>query len=304
MAGPPAAVAAVRLGGSPGARRPAGGRARAGRRIGWAGLDGAGSGDGIRRTAARPARRLRLRRSALERGLGEDRALGGGRGRRAAGWSRRSSSTRRRRAPRARRATPAAVPCSSSPSSSRPARSCSATRWTIRPRPSCCGWPGEAALDRWRRWPPATGSGGGRCSDCAATLVRTSCTEAGLPTWEDPSNADPAFARSRVRTQVLPMLETHPRARHRRVAGAQRRPAAGRRRRARRAGRGLSRGDRDGDLRDPRAWSGWPRWPAAVRSRVLRAAALQAGCPPTDLSAAHVGGARRVGDRLEGARAA
>ena len=50
-------------------------------------------------------------------------------------------------------------------------------------------------------------SGAGRCSDCAAPLVRASCAEAGLPTCEDPANADPAFARSRVRAQVLPMLE-------------------------------------------------------------------------------------------------
>ncbi|WP_159617317.1 tRNA lysidine(34) synthetase TilS [Arthrobacter zhaoguopingii] len=33
------------------------------------------------------------------------------------------------------------------------------------------------------------------------------CSFYGLDPWRDPSNADPAFARSRVRTQVLPYLE-------------------------------------------------------------------------------------------------
>jgi tRNA(Ile)-lysidine synthase len=119
-------------------------------------------------------------------------------------------------------------------------------------------------------------------------LVRASCADAGLPTWEDPSNADPAFARSRVRTQVLPLLESSlgPG-----IAESLARSAD------------LLRADADAldalaesylagtgaaASAESLAVAGLDALAAAVRSRVLRAAALQAGCPPTDLSAAHV----------------
>ncbi len=39
-------------------------------------------------------------------------------------------------------------------------------------------------------------------------LVRQACDEAGLAPWEDPHNTDPAYARVRVRTAALPVLET------------------------------------------------------------------------------------------------
>ncbi len=118
-------------------------------------------------------------------------------------------------------------------------------------------------------------------------LVRASCTEAALPTYEDPSNADPAFARSRVRTQVLPMLES---ALGPGIAESLARSAD------------LLRADADaldalaaGYLADTGVATsehltvdGLNGLAGAVRSRVLRTAALQAGCPPTDLSAAHV----------------
>jgi tRNA(Ile)-lysidine synthase len=38
-------------------------------------------------------------------------------------------------------------------------------------------------------------------------VVRQACAEAGLMAWEDPHNTDPAYARARVRRQVLPALE-------------------------------------------------------------------------------------------------
>lgn len=38
-------------------------------------------------------------------------------------------------------------------------------------------------------------------------LVRRACAEAGLTPWEDPHNADPASARVRARTAVLPVVE-------------------------------------------------------------------------------------------------
>lgn len=37
--------------------------------------------------------------------------------------------------------------------------------------------------------------------------VRRACAEAGLTPWEDPHNADPSYARVRVRERVLPVLE-------------------------------------------------------------------------------------------------
>ena len=38
-------------------------------------------------------------------------------------------------------------------------------------------------------------------------MTRAACAEAGLTAWQDPHNDDPAYARVRVRTTVLPVLE-------------------------------------------------------------------------------------------------
>jgi tRNA(Ile)-lysidine synthase len=37
--------------------------------------------------------------------------------------------------------------------------------------------------------------------------TRQACADQGLPVWEDPWNADPAYTRVRLRTEVLPLLE-------------------------------------------------------------------------------------------------
>jgi tRNA(Ile)-lysidine synthase len=37
--------------------------------------------------------------------------------------------------------------------------------------------------------------------------AREACADQGLPVWDDPWNADPAYRRSRLRTEVLPLLE-------------------------------------------------------------------------------------------------
>jgi tRNA(Ile)-lysidine synthase len=117
-------------------------------------------------------------------------------------------------------------------------------------------------------------------------LVHDSCTQLGLTTWDDPSNADPAFARSRVRAEALPLLE---RALGPGIAESLARSA------------GLLRSDADAldDLTD-HYLSGFDTLaaalatpelsalPAALRSRVLRRAALHAGSPATALSAAHI----------------
>ena len=118
-----------------------------------------------------------------------------------------------------------------------------------------------------------------------ATL-RAACAAQGLAPYDDPHNADPAFARSRVRTQALPVLEA---ALGPGVAAALARTAD------------LLRADAealdaladsaavrlraaDGSL----ACAGLADLPAALRGRVLRDAAVRAGCPRTALAAVHV----------------
>ena len=93
-----------------------------------------------------------------------------------------------------------------------------ATRPPTGPKPCCCRWPAErtwqasAACDRcglsadapegpWLRRPLLNFSRG----DTAAL-----CRELALPLWIDPSNG-PAYARNRIRLELLPVLETlHP----------------------------------------------------------------------------------------------
>ncbi len=139
---------------------------------------------------------------------------------------------------------------------------------------SLAGMP--ARRGRYRR--PLLGTG-------RATL-RASCQALGLRPWDDPQNADPDFARARVRHQALPALEA---ALGPGVAEALARTA------------GQLRDDADaldeiaasqaGQLREP--GGGWRAGrlasaPAAIRARVLRGAAIEAGCPPGALTARHL----------------
>jgi tRNA(Ile)-lysidine synthase len=120
----------------------------------------------------------------------------------------------------------------------------------------------------------------------ARATVHEAAGAVDTPLWHDPHNTDPRYARARVRSEALPMLEQTlgPG-----VAAALARSAD------------LLRDDADaldawaqdeagrhvrerGDV-DAVAVSGLP---AAVRTRVLRLAALAAGCPPSALTAAHV----------------
>lgn len=108
--------------------------------------------------------------------------------------------------------------------------------------------------------------------------------EFGLTPWHDPHNDDPALLRSRLRHRVLPVLaaELGPG-----VVDALARTAS------------LSRQDADAlDAWAVQQWQvlGDPPWPvaqlaalpAAVRTRLIRAALLAAGAPATDVTAAHV----------------
>lgn len=118
-------------------------------------------------------------------------------------------------------------------------------------------------------------------------VAREACAAMGLEPWEDPHNAEGSFLRVRVRTECLPVLEG---ALGPGVAAALARTARLLREDAdaldawaeREAGR--CSGGQPGVL-DTAPLMGLP---AAVRRRVLRRAAIGAGCPPTDLAAAHV----------------
>ena len=116
------------------------------------------------------------------------------------------------------------------------------------------------------------------------------CAELGLPAWQDPHNRDFRFARARVRHQALPALEA---ALGPGVAEALARTAS------------QLRADAEclddlafaesGQLRsyasEPAGLDvGWlAALPAAIRTRVLRDAAIMAGCPHGALTAGHVG---------------
>jgi tRNA(Ile)-lysidine synthase len=122
--------------------------------------------------------------------------------------------------------------------------------------------------------------------DLPRTVTAAACAAAGLDVWADPHNADPAFARSRVRRRVLPILEQElgPG-----VAEALARSAA------------LLRDDADAldalaievyeVVRDSTGGmdvESLIQHPRAVRTRVLRAWLLANGAPATDLTRSHV----------------
>lgn len=120
--------------------------------------------------------------------------------------------------------------------------------------------------------------------DLARATVRAAVPD-GAPVVDDPHNTDARFARSRVRQQVLPVLE--------RELGPGVSEALARTADLARA---------DADLLDELAWQryagivadgGLPvadleESPEAVRSRVLRAWLVDGGCPAGSLTAAHV----------------
>jgi tRNA(Ile)-lysidine synthase len=118
-----------------------------------------------------------------------------------------------------------------------------------------------------------------------ATL-RAACAALGLEPWDDPQNADPAYARARVRHDALPALEA---ALGPGVTEALARTADQLRADAEvldeLAGAEAQR------LAEPGA--AWPaaqlaQLPAAIRTRVLRAAAIAAGCPAGTLGTRHI----------------
>jgi tRNA(Ile)-lysidine synthase len=147
--------------------------------------------------------------------------------------------------------------------------------------------------------PPVSGLYRRPLLDVARATTAQACRAEGIPVWHDPHNDDPAFARVRVRRSVLPVLEE--------ALGPGTAAALAR------TGR-LLRDDADaldvfaaaagedcrtdGGLDAERLLALLP----ALRRRVLRTAALDAGCPPTDLTAGHVEAMEALVTRWRGQR--
>ena len=115
------------------------------------------------------------------------------------------------------------------------------------------------------------------------------CAELGLDPWQDPHNHDFRFTRARVRHQLIPVLEE---ALGPGVAQALARTASQLRADAECLDdlAFAESGQLRGNCSDPAGLdaSSLKNLPAAIRTRVLRDAALMAGCPPGTLTAGHV----------------
>ncbi|MCW2842159.1 MAG: tRNA(Ile)-lysidine synthetase [Nocardioides sp.] len=111
----------------------------------------------------------------------------------------------------------------------------------------------------------------------------TACQVEGIDFWSDPHNADPRFTRSRVRTRVLPVLEDElgPG-----VAATLARTADQLRDDMELLDQ-LAAAAYDA-LGDPLPVAGLADQPPALRSRILRLAALAAGAPASELFHEHV----------------
>jgi tRNA(Ile)-lysidine synthase len=119
-------------------------------------------------------------------------------------------------------------------------------------------------------------------------VTRDACAALGLRAWEDPHNSDRGFARVRVRLDALPALE---RALGPGVAEALAR-TAGQLRADAEILDNLSAERPDGE--SPLTAHELAAMPTAVRTRVLRSAAIAAGCPAGALTAGHVDSVARL----------
>ncbi len=143
--------------------------------------------------------------------------------------------------------------------------------------------------------PPASGVYRRPLLDVTRAQTEAACRAEGVGLWSDPHNEDPRFTRARVRHRVLPVLEAElgPG-----VAASLARTAALLAEDADAleawAARALDQVSGPGGLRA----ADLAALPAAVRHRVLRTAALQAGAPASELFRVHV---LAVADLLHGA---
>ncbi len=135
---------------------------------------------------------------------------------------------------------------------------------------------GMAAVDGpWRR--PLLGL---RRADTEAV-----CRAHGLDWWTDPHNTDPRFRRSRLRHEVLPLLED--------VLGGGVVEALGRTADQVRADTVLL-DDLAAEVADVADVAGLASLPPALRSRALRRFALEAGATPGELAAVHLAALERL----------
>ena len=125
------------------------------------------------------------------------------------------------------------------------------------------------------------------------------CAALGLDPWHDPHNADRRFARVRVRLDALPALEA---ALGPGVAEALARTAGQLRDDAEVLETIASGAGPPGENGAPISADSLAGLPAAVRSRVLRSAALAAGCPAGALTAAHIARIEELVTRWHGQR--
>jgi tRNA(Ile)-lysidine synthase len=122
--------------------------------------------------------------------------------------------------------------------------------------------------------------------------VRRACLAMGLAPWDDPHNEDPAYARVRVRRTVLPLLE---RELGPGVAEALARTASQLREDADALdGWAVRALEKASDLEHSLDVRVLEELPQAVRSRVLRRAAVAAGSPAGTLAAVHVAAVDRL----------
>jgi tRNA(Ile)-lysidine synthase len=118
--------------------------------------------------------------------------------------------------------------------------------------------------------------------------TQAACAAQNLEVWHDPQNADPAFARARVRHRVLPVLEAE--------LGPGVAEALARTAQQLRADAGVlddlakSAAERIAPGHSELPLDALAELPGAIRSRVLRNAAIAAGCPAGQLTARHVAG--------------
>jgi tRNA(Ile)-lysidine synthase len=105
------------------------------------------------------------------------------------------------------------------------------------------------------------------------------CTALGLEPWADPHNDDPRFRRSRLRAEVLPLLED--------VLGGGVAEALARTATQVRDDLELL-DELAAQMADPTDTAALAALPAALRRRVLRRAALDAGALAAELSAHHI----------------
>ena len=115
------------------------------------------------------------------------------------------------------------------------------------------------------------------------SVTAEACAALGLPGWSDPHNADRRYARVRVRLDALPALEA---ALGPGVAESLARTADQLRDDAEVLEK-IAASERERDD-SPMSAASLAVLPGALRSRVLRSAALAAGCPAGALTAAHV----------------